>query len=406
MDLETGDAVALHFAGRFLEANFAVSAAVMASRLPQLRTGVVSVSGDVTRPGGGSRIPRAVEQSQTSDESEDDRVSGSGGSATSLTCTIPVTFTIQVGSPTSGHASKVTAATAVPPSQETESEELFDIEAPPESYANREGYLTDFLGADNVVELPKITRAANQIVTFELDGEKQSELKYQHYSVVMNRKRRMCFYSACNLDGKQSKRTIRAGWRFDSRIPQNLQIMKECYGNAPKFSRGHMTRREDPAWGDRNGANLGNEDSMHVTNTVPQMQMFNAGIWLSLEDFALQNAREDDMRISVITGPILQDSDPVRFGVKVPRSFWKVIAFIHDETGELTATGYSISQDDFLREDEFVFGQFETFQRSLKWIEQKAGVAFGSLVDHDPFAQEEEALPAPLTAFDQIRFVQ
>jgi endonuclease G, mitochondrial len=63
--------------------------------------------------------------------------------------------------------------------------------------------------------------------------------------------------------------------------------MKESYGNAPKFSRGHMTRREDPIWGIT--LELGNSDSMHVTNTVPQIQSFNAGIWLDLEDYALLN---------------------------------------------------------------------------------------------------------------------
>ena len=82
--------------------------------------------------------------------------------------------------------------------------------------------------------------------------------------------------------------------------------MNECYGNPPKFSRGHMTRREDPAWGDPETAKRGNEDSMHVTNTVPQMQAFNSPIWLALEDYALQHAREDDMKISVFTGPYFE----------------------------------------------------------------------------------------------------
>ena len=67
--------------------------------------------------------------------------------------------------------------------------------------------------------------------------------------------------------------------------------MYECYGNPPKFSRGHMTRREDPVWGKPDEAALGNADSMHVTNVTPQMQSFNAPIWLGLEDYALQHAR-------------------------------------------------------------------------------------------------------------------
>jgi DNA/RNA endonuclease G (NUC1) len=92
-----------------------------------------------------------------------------------------------------------------------------------------------------------------------------------------------------------------------------------------------MTRREDPVWGTENAKMRGNADSMPVTNATPQMQSFNAPVWLALEDHALKHAQEDKMRISVFTGPILKSTDPVKFGVKVPVEFWKVIAFIHDE---------------------------------------------------------------------------
>ena len=135
--------------------------------------------------------------------------------------------------------------------------------------------------------------------------------------------------------------------------------MKECYGNPPKFSRGHMTRREDPGWGGLTTAKRGNEDSMHVTNATPQMQAFNSPIWLALEDYALHHAREDDMKISVFTGPYFNDSDPEMYGVRIPLAFWKVIAFIHDRTGELCATGYEMNQEKTLQpEEEFVFGAF------------------------------------------------
>jgi endonuclease G len=273
-----------------------------------------------------------------------------------------------------------------------------------EDYHDREGYKEDFLGEDNAVQLPKIVRDPNQIVEFEMGNKRDHVLRYQHFSVVMNRKRRMCFFSAVNIDGKRSRKSTRTTWRTDPRITNDLQIMYECYGNPPKFSRGHMTRREDPVWGTPSEAVLGNSDSMHVTNVTPQMQSFNAPIWLGLEDYALQNARQDKMRISVITGPVLLDSDPVKFGVKIPRSFWKVIVFVHDGTGKLTATGYSISQVDQIREQEFVFGGYDTYQQSLSWIEEKAGISFGSLTAHDPMVRGVETLHVPLDDFDRIRF--
>lgn len=155
-----------------------------------------------------------------------------------------------------------------------------------------------------------------------------------------------------------------------------------------------MTRREDPVWGTADEAARGNRDLIHVTNTVPQMQSFNAGIWLGLESYALDRAREDDMRISWFTGPFLLPDDPVRDGVKIPRSFWKVIAFVHDETRQLCAAGYTMSQDEFLREEEFVFSQHRTSQVRISSIERRTGLSFGPLAALDPFAGDEEGVDA------------
>ena len=33
------------------------------------------------------------------------------------------------------------------------------------------------------------------------------------------------------------------------------------------------------------------------------------------------------------------------YGVRIPLAFWKIIAFIHDETGKLCATGYEMNQE-------------------------------------------------------------
>jgi endonuclease G len=180
----------------------------------------------------------------------------------------------------------------------------------------------------------------------------------------------------------------------------------------PKFSRGHMTRREDPAWGAPASRQRGSDDSMHVTNATPQMQTFNSPIWLALEDYALQHARKDDMKISVFTGPFFSKHDPTMFGVQIPVKFWKVIAFIHDETGELCATGYEMSQEDNLEEPEFVFGDFRSphlnisTQIAIATIESRAGISFGGLADVDPLGQEGvEESSGPLTRFEQIRFL-
>jgi len=382
--LEAGRAVGIHFAGRFLEANFAVPAHTIAEHLDETLRGserrrAVSLSPHGTSP---IRTQSSPKVSTT--------LNGS-----SVTLTIPLIVTVTVGIP---------AQTS--PSSATSDQDL-DVpvtEGVVEDYRDRQGYKEDFLGAKHLVRLPRVLRNSADVLEFEAEGTKDHVLRYQHFSVVMHRKRRMCFLSAVNIDGGHSRKSQRTTWRTDPRIPKDLQIMYECYGNPPKFSRGHMTRREDPVWGTAKEAELGNSDSMHVTNVTPQMQSFNSPIWLGLEDYALQNARQDGSKISVITGPVFSNNDPIRYGVKIPLAFWKVIAFLHDRTGKLSATGYSISQGDQIPEVEFVYGAYETFQRPISWIEEAAGVSFEGLAEIDPLTRADEMLSAPLLGWDQIRF--
>ena len=282
----------------------------------------------------------------------------------------------------------------------------------PADYADRKGYDVTFLGAQIRIDLPTKTKSPRYLLTFEDAGRRTSELKYMHFSLAMSRKRKLCVWSAVNIDGSTGRSAHRTNWKIDPRIARSDQLVgdeggNDVYGEPPHFSRGHMTRREDPVWGTLADAKLGNEDSMHLTNAVPQIQPFNAGIWNGLEDYALEHAREDQMRISVITGPFLGDKDPLMYGAQIPLEFWKVIAFIHDETGALTATGYTMSQKSFLQPAErFVFGQYETWQEPITVIEDRAGLSFGTLRDHDPLRKprRREAAPVQLSDFGKIIF--
>jgi endonuclease G, mitochondrial len=395
LSLGSGQAVGLHFAGRFLQANFAVPGAVIAERLDQVTSGRIP-----PRP----RAPEGRPQPATRSEPAAAQALSRPTARAKVSYVLPLRVTLEIFDPYPASAPSVASTPAPQPGTATDEDEVF-TEAVPEDYRDRQGYREDFLGDGAAVPLPAVQQGEGDVLTFTSDGNPEQVLQYEHFSVLMSKQRRLCFYSAVNIDGKQPKSFPRGGWRTDPRIPLAAQIKGECYGNSPRFSRGHMTRREDPVWGENASASKGNADSMHVTNVVPQMQPFNAGIWLELENYALQHARQDDMKISVFTGPFLLLDDPVMFDIRIPVEFWKVIAFIHDETGELCATGYTMSQRDFFSEDEFVFGKHKTAQRSLASIEARTGLSFGRLTELDPF-EDEEGLPSELTDLRQIRFIK
>ena len=407
IDLDSGKALGLHFSGSFLATNYAVRADVVKQRLTNIRAGKVS------RPE--TRMRRPAPPTATAVSSGTSRLRHAGDGIASVT--IPLTVAVSLGDVSGRRWVPQRKRSLLIGLAANSGAWVGGDEAVAEDYRDREGYKADFLGKDKI-DLPSVERNVSDVLHFPFNGKAETELRYEHYSVVMSRSRRMCFFSAVNINGNMSKRSARTGWKWDPRIPKAQQIMNECYGNPPKFSRGHMTRREDPGWGDAKTAKRGNEDSMHVTNTTPQMQAFNAPIWLALEDYALDHAREDEMKLSVFTGPYLDDQDPDMYGVQIPLAFWKIIAFIHDETGKLCATGYEMDQEANLQlEEEFVFGAFVSpqlkvaTQVSIRSIEARSGISFGTLSSVDPLVGNGEGLGdeeprGPLLALEQIQFIR
>jgi len=277
---------------------------------------------------------------------------------------------------------------------------------PSEFFSGREGYAPDFFGDGNRVELPSMSDAISMddIATLE-DGS--FELKYQHFSTVQCISRRVPLYSACNVDGSKSKNVPRHDtWNYDGRIKKEYQMLREAYGpeQDKKFSRGHMTRRQDPNWGSLATAQRANIDTFFATNACPQWQPFNDGLWGDLEDYILANAQGDDKRISVFTGPILRTDDAERFGIQIPRDFWKVVAFISEATGELSAIAYLMSQGIYL--DSGVARDLEDFgtsQRPLSFIEAETGLRFESLQGRDVLDGADISFVQPIRRFADTR---
>jgi len=256
----------------------------------------------------------------------------------------------------------------------------------PSSFGGRAGYDPGHLG-DVFVPFPATDAlGADVLAVPETTG---GRLDYEHFSVVMSRSRRLALVTAVNIDGSASRSVPRGGdpWALDGRIPADAQAGEELYANND-FDRGHLVRREDPNWGPT--ANVANRDTFHFTNCAPQLSAFNQTSWLSLEDFVLGNTRRVGERATVFTGPIFRDDDPVYRGVAIPLAFWKVIAFVHDD-GRPSASAYMIEQDVDLDRMSIIFGPFNTYQRSVRSIEQLTRLDFGDLATRDGFSNEERA---------------
>ncbi len=259
-------------------------------------------------------------------------------------------------------------------------------------YSKRKGYRASFLGSgDKRVPLPKLSEAmkANTAVNQQASGADKYVLPYHHYSVVMNGKRRQAYFTAVNIDGKAFRHITREDdrWYFDPRIQRSEQVGNKLYKYNP-LDRGHLVRRQDPSWGKTRAiAKTANDDTFHYTNCSPQHKDLNQSnaTWAGLEDYILDNARAEDLKVSVFTGPVFRSDDPPYRGVQLPREFWKVAVMVKPN-GKLSATAYLLSQANLVQdlEEYFAYGAYKTFQVPVSKIESTTGLDFGKLKDVDP----------------------
>jgi len=335
--------------------------------------------------------------------------------AGTTTWTIPLHVTVRIGTPTQGSHGDAPVWSMPPPpelppltsisahAEPSIAEEAVSIDP---DYTTRQGYSTEFLGkGEKAVPLPKLTAAMltkaarNKQAT---QGEDPYVLEYHHFTIVMNRVRRLAYFTASNIDGKLHKGPKREkdAWYFDPRLERSEQLGNEVYASN-SLDRGHLVRRLDPAWGSSAQiAKVANDDTFHWTNCSPQEERFNQGsnLWAGLEDYILNNAVNADMRVSVFTGPVFRKTDPRYRGIQIPIEFWKV-AVIVKQGGVLSATAYLVSQEDqigSLAEEDFVYGRYRTFQVPVKRIEKLTGLSFGKLAEFDPLAAGPDANEALL----------
>ncbi|MFG2334340.1 DNA/RNA non-specific endonuclease [Streptomyces sp. NPDC048604] len=250
--------------------------------------------------------------------------------------------------------------------------------------AGRAGYDEGFLGP--LVPLPAPARAGVETVV----------LPYTHFSVALRPDRRLAAAAAVCVDGRAlvEDAAVGEGWAYDPRVPAEVQAGDEVYRNN-SLERGHLVPWHDAAWGPAEAAHRAAADASHYPNAAPQADVFNQDmrLWQGLEHHLLDHPAVFDRRLVVLTGPVLQDSDPPYRGVQVPLRFWKVAAFMLD--GALAATGFVLDQSPDLARDADrallgatagappPLGAFRLYQAPVSDIAEITELEFGPLPDVD-----------------------
>ncbi|MBC8128838.1 MAG: DNA/RNA non-specific endonuclease [Rhizobiaceae bacterium] len=309
-----------------------------------------------------------------------------------------------------------------------------------EDFSDRAGYEPGFISGF-VVPMPDTSKVPFRLaeVLGAAEGDDPNELRYHHFSILMNADRRLALVTACNIDGARAKavnredKTVKdaptladlgveslgaagrdAGaegaeasddFRPDRRIRPEEQMNRPFYekqivAGFPKatapgriarmFQKGHIIMRGDPAWGVEEEAVAAERDTFFYTNAAPQLGFFNQGSalnrpgskgklrWRAVETYVLRNAVTDRRRISVFAGPIFAETDPVyRFEAKVPMRFWKIAVWASE--GDLQAVALVADQRPLI----------ETMPEAMLLDPDRGAEAFG---DPDELARVSEFL--------------
>jgi endonuclease G, mitochondrial len=236
-----------------------------------------------------------------------------------------------------------------------------------------------------------------------------NEIKYTHFSVFLNKDRRLPLFTAVNIKGEAYSAPTRAGnepWDFSDQVENKYQLDGGFYSHDENtFDRGHIVRRVDPCWGGQEIGNQAEADTFHWVNCTPQHKKLNqrGGIWYQLEQHIIEKGVKNKIAdIAVFAGPVLDQNDwdfeklYQSAAVQIPNVFWKVIVWEKTD-GKLYAVGFMMSQWEFIKNklkepvvpeaaprprladdyfENLVFSDHKTYQVSIATIEKATGITF------------------------------
>lgn len=218
------------------------------------------------------------------------------------------------------------------------------------------GFSPKFINGKTNLNIDKILPKDWLVFLPTVEGNKKGILNYTDLSVAYHKERKVPIFSAYNVDGSLKSEKVKRANSFkpDPRIDSLSQLSKDFYDlrtDITEFEIGHMAANNELAWG--NDAQTKSYQTFHFTNSVPQAENLNTGIWKSLETYIISEASQlsDNKKISVITGPILQNNDPaynLDTSFKIPLLFYKLIIF--DTQDGLYSTAFIMSHEEKLKE--------------------------------------------------------
>lgn len=427
LDPISGTVMALHFSGVYLDANFGVPAYELSRDSRIVDAGVqfagtpavgpspweASWAGNEAAPaagdGGGDGMVPPSPPAPPAPPSSPRPPAGPGGAPYvvqadgSVTLSVPLRINLRLGD--APGVSVMSSGGGPKPSTEAMVEPIHNTD-----YGNRRGYDPGFLGLD--VPVPAASAPAG--LAKQANGE--SELRYTHFSVWMQKKRRLALMTASNIDASPARKRpgnrpkhdynrdglsgLRENdtekWFRDSRLTASEQLSDKFFTkDRQAFDKGHIVRRDDVAWGDTYGEmQEANGDTFHITNCSPQVKGFNRSNtpgsttnWGNLENLVLGQAETE--KLSLFAGPVLTDADKTFIGVddagsvevQIPSRYWKVIAA--RKAGKLQVFAFMLKQSladaglEFTVPDIWV-----PFMVRLSALEPLAGVKFAQIL-HD-----------------------
>lgn len=272
----------------------------------------------------------------------------------------------------------------------------------PSDFADREGFDRDFLGVEVPLPIIKDSPRHGALLAVPRPAREadRHELRYHHYSVLMNAACRLAYVSACNINfgaaARCARKEGRDRWRADPRIEPYEQVDGSSF-DQKAIALVHLTGRDHIAWGtSKADAIVASDDTFFYTNCTPSLKAHDRSsqslddpdqLWDDLETHLATQGEAQRLRLSVFNGPLFGVQDSPIVGAHSPVGFFKILIW-RDGDDPPAALGFTLTQTKpkmGLKPDDSDNGPLVICQRPIAQIEAELDISFGPVTEWDRF---------------------